>query len=148
MEIPDYTQMLLLRMGVGVGEASLSPAAYSLITDYFPPHRLATAISVYSMGIYLGSGLTYLLGGTVIAFASGRDTWTLPVIGALRPWQVIFFLVGAVALTTDYVFRDDNSVGWSLLLIGCVAHVFSSLPLWRGLRPFRASLSRPLPMAS
>lgn len=90
----NYTQMLLLRMGVGVGEASLSPAAYSLITDYFPPHRLATAISVYSMGIYLGTGLAYLLGGTVIAFASGQDLWQLPVLGATRPWQVIFFLVG------------------------------------------------------
>jgi len=47
----SFTAMLLLRMGVGVGEAALSPAAYSLITDYFPRHRLATALSVYSMGI-------------------------------------------------------------------------------------------------
>src|SRR6202011_1469698 len=58
----NFTEMLLLRLGVGVGEASLSPAAYSLITDYFPPQWLATAISVYSMGIYIGSGLSYLLG--------------------------------------------------------------------------------------
>jgi MFS family permease len=90
----NYTQMLLLRMGVGVGEASLSPAAYSLITDYFPPHRLATAISVYSMGIYLGTGLAYLLGGAVISFATAQELWNLPVVGATRPWQVIFFLVG------------------------------------------------------
>ena len=90
----NYTQMLLLRMGVGVGEASLSPAAYSLITDFFPPHRLATAISVYSMGIYLGTGLAYLLGGLVISFAGSQELWTLPVVGATRPWQVIFFIVG------------------------------------------------------
>jgi len=90
----NYVQMFLLRMGVGVGEAALSPAAYSLITDYFPPHRLATAISVYSMGIYLGTGIAYLMGGVVIAFASGQDLWQIPIVGATRPWQVIFFMVG------------------------------------------------------
>ena len=90
----NYAQMLLLRVGVGVGEAALSPAAYSLITDYFPPKRLSTAISVYSMGIYIGTGLAYVLGGAITAFASGRDLWDLPVIGATRPWQIIFFLTG------------------------------------------------------
>jgi len=90
----NFIQMLLLRMGVGVGEASLSPAAYSLITDYFPKEKRATAISVYSMGIYVGSGMAFLLGGTIVGLASGQETWDLPVIGATRPWQVIFFIVG------------------------------------------------------
>jgi MFS family permease len=97
----SFTAMLLLRMGVGVGEAALSPAAYSLITDYFPRDRLATAISVYSMGIYIGSGLAYLLGGLVVAYASAQATWSVPVLGAIRPWQLIFLLVGlpGIALT-------------------------------------------------
>ncbi len=69
----NFVQMLLLRMGVGVGEASLSPAAYSLIADYFPPGRRATAISVYSMGIYIGSGLAFLLGGAVLGFTSSQE---------------------------------------------------------------------------
>jgi len=90
----SFTAMLLLRMGVGVGEAALSPAAYSLITDYFPRDRLATAISVYSMGIYIGSGLAYLLGGLVVAYASAQATWNIPLLGALRPWQLIFLMVG------------------------------------------------------
>lgn len=89
-----FWHFLLLRMGVGVGEAALSPAAYSLITDSFPRHRLATAISVYSMGIYIGSGLAYLLGGVVVGLASGQELWQLPVLGAIRPWQVVFFVVG------------------------------------------------------
>jgi len=89
-----YPQMLSLRMGVGVGEAALSPAAYSLITDYFPPGRLATAISVYSMGIYVGSGLSYLLGGLVVRFASTQALWTIPLVGAIRPWQLVFLTVG------------------------------------------------------
>lgn len=93
-----YWQLLLLRIGVGVGEASLSPAAYSLIADDFPPERRATAMSVYSMGIYIGSGLAFILGGLVIRFASGRDRFDLPLVGAVRPWQLIFFLVGLPGL--------------------------------------------------
>jgi MFS family permease len=90
----NFVQMLLMRMGVGVGEAALSPAAYSLITDYFPPARRATALSVYGMGIYIGSGLAFLLGGAVVAVAARQETWMLPLIGATRPWQLIFFAVG------------------------------------------------------
>jgi MFS family permease len=90
----NFWQMLPLRMGVGVGEAALSPAAYSMITDYFPKERLATAISVYSMGIYIGSGLAYLLGGIVVRFASTKEAWLVPLLGEVRPWQAIFLVVG------------------------------------------------------
>jgi MFS family permease len=86
--------MLLMRVGVGVGEASLSPSAYSIITDYFPPKRRATAISVYSMGIYIGSGVAFIVGGLVAGLASAQQTWELPLVGATRPWQVVFFVVG------------------------------------------------------
>jgi MFS family permease len=90
----NFIQMLLFRIGVGVGEASLSPAAYSLLTDYFPKERRATAISVYSMGIYIGSGLAYLLGGVVVRAVSGQESFNLPLAGEIRSWQVIFFIVG------------------------------------------------------
>ena len=92
--VQTFWQMALLRMGVGIGEASLSPSAYSMISDYFPPERRATAISVYSMGIYLGHGLAMILGGLVLQFASRQETWTFPLLGAIRPWQLIFFAVG------------------------------------------------------
>lgn len=90
----NFWQMLMLRMGVGVGEAALSPSAYSLISDYFPKEKRATAISVYSMGIYIGSGLAFLLGGMVVGLASKQGNWDLPLVGQTRPWQVIFFMVG------------------------------------------------------
>ena len=90
----SYIQLLLFRVGVGVGEAALSPAAYSLITDYFPPKRRATAISFYSMGIYIGSGIAFIVGGIATGFADTQDTWDLPLVGATRPWQVVFFIVG------------------------------------------------------
>lgn len=89
-----FWHFLLLRMGVGIGEAALSPAAYSLITDSFPKKRLATAISVYSMGIYIGSGMAYILGGVVVGWASTQGDLQLPLVGATRPWQVVFFMVG------------------------------------------------------
>ena len=94
----SFGQMLFWRMGVGVGEAALSPAAYSIITDDFPREKLATAISVYSMGIYIGSGLSFLLGGIVVRFASARELWMLPLVGGVRPWQVIFLAVGIPGL--------------------------------------------------
>lgn len=93
-----YWQFFLYRMGVGVGEATLSPSAYSLIADYFPKEVRATAISVYSMGIYIGSGLAFLLGGLVIKFAAGQGEVVLPVIGATRPWQLIFFILGIAGI--------------------------------------------------
>ncbi len=90
----NYTEMLLFRLGVGVGEATLSPAAFSLITDYFRKERLATAISVYSMGIYVGAGLASVLPGILLTFISSHEMWNLPLVGDVRSWQVIFFIVG------------------------------------------------------
>jgi MFS family permease len=93
-----YWQFLICRIGVGVGEAALSPAAYSLIADSFPAERRATAISVYSMGVYLGSGIAFLLGGLVIKFASAQGDVMLPVLGEVRPWQLIFLILGAAGV--------------------------------------------------
>jgi MFS family permease len=94
-----YWQLLLMRMGVGVGEATLNPSAYSLITDYFPKERVATAISVFSMGMYVGGGLALVFGGAALAFvAAGHGIDSLPFIGTVRPWQQIFILVGLPGL--------------------------------------------------
>ncbi len=94
----NYAQLFLARVGVGVGEAALSPAAYSMITDYFPPKRLAFALSVYSMGIYIGSGMAFLLGGTVSEWASKQENWELPLLGTIYPWQVVFIIIGLPGL--------------------------------------------------
>jgi MFS family permease len=99
-----YWQLFLYRVGVGVGEATLSPAAYSMIADYFPPERRATAISVYSMGIFLGSGIAFLLGGLVIKFAMAAGAVTLPLVGEVRPWQLVFFVLGVSGIVFSFVF--------------------------------------------
>lgn len=90
----NFTQLFLMRIGVGVGEASLSPAAYSLITDYFPPERRATAQGIYGTGIFLGGGIALAVGGTVIGWADTRPEWVLPFVGTIRSWQLVFLVVG------------------------------------------------------
>lgn len=82
------------RVGVGVGEAALNPAAYSLITDYFPRDQVTRAIAVYTGGSFLGAGLALIIGGAVIDLVAGIGSVTLPVLGDLRPWQVAFVAVG------------------------------------------------------
>ncbi|MBM7060172.1 MFS transporter [Pseudomonas sp. UL073] len=94
----QYWQFLFCRIGVGVGEAALSPAAYSLIADSFPPQRRATAMAVYGMGVYIGSGIAFLLGGLVIKFASAQGDLMLPIVGEVRPWQLIFLILGAAGV--------------------------------------------------
>lgn len=100
----QFWQLFLARMCVGVGEAALSPAAYSLITDYFPRRLLGRAISLYGAGIYIGAGLAYIVGGIVIELVANAPPVTLPVFGTLRAWQLVFFIVGLpgvlVALVT------------------------------------------------
>ncbi len=93
-----YWQLLLARIGVGAGEATLGPSAMSIISDRFPREKLTTAISVYSTGIYLGAGLSTIIGGYVAAFASGRGDIVLPLIGSIRPWQLVFFVVGGAGV--------------------------------------------------
>jgi len=94
----NFVQMFLFRTGVGVGEAALSPSAYSMITDYFPETLRATALSVYSMAIYIGGGAAFVLGGVVVKLASTKDAWIMPLLGAIRPWQIIFLIVGLPGL--------------------------------------------------
>ncbi len=94
----QYWHFVIFRIGVGAGEAALSPAAYSLMADSFPPEKRATAISVYSMGIYLGAGMAFLLGGIVVTWANARGDVMLPLLGMVRPWQLIFLVLGAAGI--------------------------------------------------
>lgn len=89
-----YWHLLLARFGVGVGEASLSPAAYSMIADLFPPRRLALALGVFATGSSIGGALAYMAGGALIAKLQAMGTIILPVIGMVQPWQLVFLLTG------------------------------------------------------
>lgn len=94
----NFWQLFFARVGVGVGEAALSPAAYSMIADLFPRHLLGRAIAVYSVGLPVGSGLALLIGGVVIGWVADLPPVVLPGVGTLAPWQLTFLLVGLPGL--------------------------------------------------
>lgn len=95
----NWTQLLLARAGVGVGEAALSPAAYSMISDAFPREKQGRAFSVYNMGIAIGAGIAMLVGGLVVAAISAEGkTFSLPLFGEVRAWQFVFIVTGLPGL--------------------------------------------------
>jgi predicted MFS family arabinose efflux permease len=91
----NFVQLALARVGVGVGEAAGSPPSHSLISDYFPPERRATALSIYAMGIYVGVMLGYLAGG-----------W----LNQAFDWRTAFIVVGLpgipLALLVRFTVRE------------------------------------------
>lgn len=111
----NFAQMFLARIGVGVGEAALSPATYSMLSDMFPREKLGRAVGIYSIGSFIGGGMAFLIGGYVINLLKSVDTVALPWIGAMRPWQVTFFIVGLpgllIALLILLTVRDPQRLG-------------------------------------
>jgi MFS family permease len=100
----NYWQLFLARVGVGVGEAVLVPAAYSVIPDVVPRQRLALAMGIFSAGAALGAGIALLVGGVVIQLISAGGARTLPLLGTLEPWQLTFIVVGAPGLLVALIF--------------------------------------------
>lgn len=96
--VRTFPALLLLRMGVGAGEAVLTPAANSLIGDHFPPHKVGLPLAVYSIGIFIGGGLALVIGATIIAGALRSGPLLLPLVGEIRPWQTVFLLIGLPGL--------------------------------------------------
>lgn len=97
----NYTQLLLARMGVGIGEAGCSPPAHSMISDMYPPEQRASALSFYSVGINIGIMLGVLLGGYINQYFG---------------WRVAFFVVGAPGLLIALIVRftiAEPLRGWS-----------------------------------
>ena len=93
-----YPGLFLARMGVGVGEATLAPAAVSMISDTFPNEKLGAAMSLYGVGIYLGSGLALLVGGLVVQLVTQTATLTLPFFGEVASWRATFLVTGIPGL--------------------------------------------------
>ncbi|MGI9341453.1 MAG: spinster family MFS transporter [Gammaproteobacteria bacterium] len=90
----SFFGLFLARVGVGVGEAALSPSAFSMISDLFPKDKLGRALSVYQAGAFLGAGIAFLAGGAVIQLLSVAGAVDVPMIGVVKPWQMTFFVVG------------------------------------------------------
>tara|TARA_B100001245_G_scaffold209592_2_gene173245 strand:+ start:354 stop:1556 length:1203 start_codon:yes stop_codon:yes gene_type:complete len=89
----SYWQIFIARIGVGVGEATLTPSATSLIGDYFPRKDIPMAISIFQTGPVIGTGIAFIIGGLVLSAVEQADPFILPIIGELRPWQQTFIYV-------------------------------------------------------
>ena len=90
----NFTHLAVCRFGVGIGEASATPAAFSMISDYFSPKVRATVLAIYSSGIYLGSGIGLFLGGAIVqSWHAWYPDPTLAPLG-IKAWQAAFLAVG------------------------------------------------------
>lgn len=90
-----FWQLFAARVGVGVGEAALSPAALSMISDYFPPQQRARPLTLYSLALAVGSGLAYLAGGSISAAIADMSVLHVALFGEVASWQATFVAVGA-----------------------------------------------------
>ena len=93
----SFSTLAIFRVGVGIGEASASPAAYSMLSDYYPPRLRATVISIYAAGVYIGAGIGIFLGGFILEFWSTNYTPETAPFG-LKGWQAAFMMVGIPGL--------------------------------------------------
>ncbi len=100
----SFWHVLVARIGVGVGEATLTPATTSLVGDYLPRAQIPLALSIYQTGAIMGSGIAFIIGGAVLDIVQHADPWVLPVVGELRAWQQTFLLVGAPGLVLAVLF--------------------------------------------
>lgn len=120
------TMLTAARIGVGVGEATASPAAYSLISDLFPKRLRATALAIYSSGLYLGGGLSLLIGGLIV------ERWNAAYPGGgplgLVGWKAAFLAVGLPGILLAL---------WVSTLREPVRGAIDGLPTPREAQPFR-----------
>jgi MFS family permease len=94
----SFVTLFLARVGVGIGEAALSPPAHSLLSDYFEKDKLPVIMSIFTLGIPIGVGVSYSVGGWVYGLFAGQETVIVPMLGELKPWQATFMIVGAPGL--------------------------------------------------
>ncbi len=94
----SVAMLFIARIGVGVGEAALSPPAFSMLSDLFPPEKQARAFGIYSLGVTVGGGLSAIVGGFVYQYFSTTGGATLPLLGQIGAWQMTFITVGAPGL--------------------------------------------------
>lgn len=99
-----FWHLFAARMLVGAGEATLSPAAFSMIADSFPPEKRGKPVAFYTMALTLGAGIASLIGGAVLVWAKSTQSVDLGALGTIKPWQLTFFAVGLPGLIVALLF--------------------------------------------
>ncbi|MFN3818505.1 spinster family MFS transporter [Blastomonas sp.] len=123
------TTLGLARMGVGIGEATASPSAYSLISDMFPKRMRGTALAIYSAGLYFGGGISLMIGGFIVAGWNNAYPGGGPL--GLVGWQAAFLAVGIPGLLL---------AAWVATLREPVRGLVDGLPTPPAAEPFRGFL--------
>lgn len=93
-----FWQMMLARIGIAAGESGLTPAALATLSDRFNRRQLATATSFYMLAPFIGGGFALSLGGAIYAWAETIEPGSIPILGTMAAWQVVFLVVGALGL--------------------------------------------------
>ena len=113
----SYAHLFMARMGVGLGEASLSPSAHSWLSDAYPPAQLSRAMAIYNLGITIGGGLALLVGGAVVDMVAEQGALILPGIGPMPTWRAAFLLValpGVLVAALVFLAREPaRRAGWT-----------------------------------
>ncbi|MEM9921866.1 MAG: MFS transporter, partial [Bacteroidota bacterium] len=150
--VTNFMQLLLARIGVGVGEAGGSPPAHSMISDYFPPERRATALSVYSLGIYFGILLGYIGGGWLNQLYGWRIAlMALGIPGILYALLLLFTVKEPPKGLSDHQIQEKSSDSFAdvlrllaskktfvFLALGCGAQTFGNYGVGNFYAPFLA----------
>ena len=134
-----FWHLFLARMSVGVGEATLGPAAMSLIGDSFPPEKRGKPVALYSAALGLGAGIAGLASAAIVAWTKGSTVIALPLLGDVKPWQMTFIIVGLPGLLIALAFMflhepprqsigtASNSVGAALGEVGRNAGAYAGV---------------------
>ena len=100
----NFWQLFFARMTIGAGESVLSPSAFSMIADSFPEERRGKPIAFYTAALTLGAGIASLIGGGVLLWAKTTNGISIPLVGLLAPWQLVFMTVGLPGLFLAFYF--------------------------------------------
>lgn len=137
-----YIQLLVPRMGLGIGEATLQPSAFSMIRDAFPLRQRSRAFSLLQLGPYMGSGVSLILGGMLLQWAQNGGFSGLPFAAALSPWHWVLIATGVMGIPVAFLVmttrepprRDPPGVADSTTFRATISHLASNwrlqLPLW------------------
>lgn len=94
----NFWPLFLARVGVGIGEATLTPCAHSMLGDTIPKHRIPLAFAIFQGGAILGTGFAFMFGGIVVTFLRHAEPVAIPFFGVVSAWQMAFIYVGAPGL--------------------------------------------------
>ena len=124
----NYWQLFLGRCGVGIGEAAITPASYSLIRDAFPPESRARAFGVFSAAAFIGQASAVILTGIMIGFVAAGGLKAVPWVGTLQTWQAVLVMIGIVGFPLSLLtltFREParNTAGEGVSYSEALAHM-------------------------